>query len=204
MPRERLADAIRRLIEHAVVSDVPDDDVAEVAEQLEAIDERLQAYPRSRFRPREMPDFDDLQATFRGDPILGEHNPLAPPVWVTKDGQAIHGRVTLGPAYEGPPGFVHGAIIAGIFDMLLGMANIASGSPGMTGTLKVKYLKPTPLHTELTFEAKTSRVDGRKTHTAGTLRIGDDLYAEAEAVFVQIRMERALEYLEKLKRESSS
>ena len=204
MPRERLADAIRRLIEHAVVSDVPDDDVAEVAEQLEAIDERLQAYPRSRFRPREMPDFDDLQATFRGDPILGEHNPLAPPVWVTKDGQVIHGRVTLGPAYEGPPGFVHGAIIAGIFDMLLGMANIASGSPGMTGTLKVKYLKPTPLHTELTFEAQTSRVDGRKTHTAGTLRIGDDLYAEAEAVFVQIRMERAMEYLEKLKRESST
>lgn len=204
MPRERLADAIRKLIEHAVVSDVPDEDVADIADQLESIDERLQAYPRSRFRPRELPDFNDLQATFRGDPILGEHNPLAPPVWVTRDDQTIHGRVTLGPAYEGPPGYVHGAIIAGIFDMLLGMANIASGSPGMTGTLTVKYRKPTPLHTELAFEAKTDRVDGRKTHTRGTLRIGDDVYAEAEAVFVQIRMERAMEYLEKLKRESST
>lgn len=204
MPRERLADAIRKLIEHAVVSDVPDEEVAEIAERLEAIDERLQAYPRSRFRPRELPDFNDLQATFRGDPILGEHNPLAPPVWVTREDQMIYGRVTLGPAYEGPPGYVHGAIIAGIFDMLLGMANIASGSPGMTGTLTVKYLKPTPLHTELAFEARTDRVDGRKTHTKGTLRIGDELFAEAEAVFVQIRMERAMEYLEKLKRESST
>ena len=204
MPRERLADAIRKLIEHAVVSDVPDEEVAEIADQLEAIDERLQAHARSRFRPRELPDFDDLQATFRGDPIMGEHNPLAPPVWVTKDGQTIHGRATLGPAYEGPPGYVHGAIIAGIFDMLLGMANIASGSPGMTGTLTVKYLKPTPLHTELEFETHTERVDGRKTHTAGTLRIGNELYAEAEAVFVQIRLERAVEYLEKLKRESST
>ena len=203
MPRERLADAIRKLIEHAVVSDVPDEEVSGIADELEAIDERLQAYPRSRFRPRELPDFEDLQATFRGDPIMGEHNPLAPPVWVKKDGQTIHGRATLGPAYEGPPGYVHGAIIAGIFDMLLGMANIASGSPGMTGTLIVKYVKPTPLHTELEFETHTERVDGRKTHTTGTLRIGDDVYAEAEAVFVQIRMERAMEYLEKLKGERS-
>jgi acyl-coenzyme A thioesterase PaaI-like protein len=201
--RERLADAIRRLIDHAVVSDVPDAEVAEVAGQLEAIDERLQAYPRSRFRPRELPDFNDLQATFRGDPILGEHNPLAPPVRVTRDGMTIHGRATLGAAYEGPPGYVHGAIIAGIFDMLLGMANIASGSPGMTGTLKVKYLKPTPLHTELVFEARSDRVVGRKTHTAGWLRIGEDVHAEAEAVFIQIRAEHAMEYLEKLKKQSS-
>jgi acyl-coenzyme A thioesterase PaaI-like protein len=201
VPRERLADALRRLIEHAVVSDVPDEAVAGIAGELEAIDERLQAYPRSRFRPRELPDFEDLQATFRGDPIMGEHNPLAPPVWVTKDGQVIHGRATLGPAYEGPPGYVHGAIIAGIFDMLLGMANIASGSPGMTGTLKVKYLKPTPLHTELEFETHTTKVDGRKTHTAGTLRVGDELYAEAEAVFVQIRMEHAMEYLKQFESE---
>ncbi|MGH2793091.1 MAG: PaaI family thioesterase [Actinomycetota bacterium] len=203
MPRERLADAIRRLIEHAVVSDVPDDEVAGIAAELEAIDERLKAYPHSRFRPRELPDFNDLQATFRGDPILGEHNPLAPPVMVTRDGMNIYGRATLGAAYEGPPGYVHGAIIAGIFDMLLGMANIASGSPGMTGTLTVKYLKPTPLHTELNFEARSDRVVGRKTHTTGSLRVGDDVYAEAEALFIQIRMERAIEYLEKLKREGS-
>ena len=201
MPRERLAEALRKLIEHAVVSDVPDDEVVEIAAQLEAIDERLKKYPQSRFRPRDIPDFSDLQATFRGDPIMGEHNPLAPPVRVTKDGEKIHARATLGAPYEGPPGYVHGAIIAGIFDMMLGMANIAGGNPGMTGTLTVKYLRPTPLHTELVFEARTDRVDGRKTHTTGTLRIGDEVFAEAEAVFIRIRMERAIEYLEKLQRD---
>jgi acyl-coenzyme A thioesterase PaaI-like protein len=198
MPRERLADALRRLIEHAVVSDVPDEAIVEIAEQLELIDERLSAFPHSRFRPRSLPDFNDLQATFRGDPIMGEHNPLAPPVMVERDGETIRGKVNLGAAYEGPPGYVHGAIIAGIFDMLLGMANIASGNPAMTGTLKIKYLRPTPLHTDLAFETRTDRVDGRKVHTKGTLHVDGEPTAEAEAVFVRIRMERALEYFEKL------
>jgi len=201
VPRERLADVLRRLIEHAVVSDVPDEAVVEIAEQLERIDERLSAFPHSRFRPRALPDFNDLQATFRGDPIMGEHNPLAPPVMVERDGETIRGKVNLGAAYEGPPGYVHGAIIAGIFDMLLGMANIASGNPAMTGTLKIKYLRPTPLHTDLAFETRTDRVDGRKVHTKGTLHVDGEPTAEAEAVFVRIRMEHALEYFNKLKRE---
>ena len=199
MPRDRLADALRRLIDHAVVSDVPDEEVAEVADQLERIDERLRGYPRSRFRPRDLPDFNDLQATFRGDPVMGEHNPLAPPVMVTKDGETIRGQVNLGAAYEGPPGYVHGAIIAGIFDMMMGLANIASGNPGMTGTLKIKYLRPTPLHTDLGIEAMTDRVDGRKIHTKGTLHADGELCAEAEAVFVQMRLERAIEYFDRIK-----
>jgi acyl-coenzyme A thioesterase PaaI-like protein len=192
---------LRRLIEHAVVSDVPDEAVVEITEQLERIDERMSAFPQSRFRPRALPDFNDLQATFRGDPIMGEHNPLAPPVMVERDGETIRGKVNLGAAYEGPPGYVHGAIIAGIFDMLLGMANIASGNPAMTGTLKIKYLRPTPLHTDLAFETRTDRVDGRKVHTKGTLHVDGEPTAEAEAVFVRIRMEHALEYFNKLKRE---
>jgi acyl-coenzyme A thioesterase PaaI-like protein len=201
VPRERLADALRRLIEHAVVSDVPDEAVVEIAEQLERIDERLSAFPHSRFRPRALPDFNDLQATFRGDPIMGEHNPLAPPVMVERDGETIRGKVNLGAAYEGPPGYVHGAIIAGIFDMLLGMANIASGNPAMTGTLKIKYLRPTPLHTDLAFETRTDRVDGRKIHTKGTLHVDGEPTAEAEAVFVRIRMEHALKYLKQFESE---
>lgn len=196
--RDRLAEALRRLIDHAVVSEVPDDAVGEIADQLEAIDERLREFPHGLFRPRSFPDFSDLQATFRGDPVMGEHNPLAPPVMVEKTGDTIIGRVNLGAAYEGPPGFAHGAIIAGIFDMMMGLANVASGSPGMTGTLTVKYLRPTPLHTNLVFEARTDRVDGRKIHTKGTLVADGEAYAEAEAVFIQIRMEHARAYLEKL------
>ena len=198
--RDRLADAVRRLIDHAVNSDVPDDEVDEITATLDGIDAQLKQHPRRATHKTKLPDFEDLQAIFRNDPIIGLHNPIAPPVMVTKDGDVIRGTATLGSAYEGPPGYVHGAVLAGVFDMLLGLANVASGSPGMTGTLKVKYLRPTPLNTPLAFAAFTDRVEGRKVIAKGTLHAGDDLTAEAEGVFVSLQIDRAVEYFRDAKR----
>lgn len=198
--RDRLADAVRRLIDHAVNSDVPDDEVEEIIDTLDEIDAQLKEHPRRATHKSKLPDFDDLQAIFRNDPIIGLHNPLAPPVIVEKDGDVIRGTVTLGSAYEGPPGYVHGAVLAGVFDMLLGLANVASGSPGMTGTLTVKYRKPTPLNTPLRFEAFTDRVDGRKVIAKGTLHAAEELTAEAEGVFVSLQIDRAVEYFRDAKR----
>ncbi len=198
--RDRLADAVRRLIDHAVNSDVPEADVEEITTTLEEIDARLKEHPRRATHKTRLPDFADLQAIFRNDPIIGLHNPIAPPVIVEKDGEIIRGTATLGSAYEGPPGYVHGAVLAGVFDMLLGLANVASGSPGMTGTLKVKYLRPTPLNTPLVFEALTDRIDGRKVIAKGTLRAGEDLTAEAEGIFVSLQIDRAVEIFRDAKR----
>ena len=61
----------------------------------------------------------------------------------------IKGTVTFGSAYEGPPGHVHGGYVAAAFDELLGMTQSLGGMPGMTGTLTVRYRRPTPLRTEL-------------------------------------------------------
>ena len=192
--RDRLADAVRRLIEHAVLSEVPDDEAAEIAATLEGIDERLKRHPRGAAPKKALPDFHDLQAIFRGDPIIGEHNPIAPPVAVERDGDVIRGRATLGAPYEGPPGYVHGAIIAAVFDMLLGLANVASGNPGMTGTLTVRYRRPTPLNTELVFEASTGERKGRKVMAHGSCHANGELTAEAEGVFVALDIERAIKY----------
>lgn len=195
--RDRLAEAVRKLIDHAVVSEVPDDEVAEIVDVLEGIDERLKQHPRGTTRAPTLPIFDDLQATFRGDPIIGEHNPIAAPVVISLDGTTVRGSANLGAAYEGPPGYVHGAIIAGIFDQLLGLANLAAGTPGMTGTLTVRYRKPTPLHTDLVFEGKTDRRERRKIFTKGTLHVGGELTAEAEGVFISLGVERAIEYFDR-------
>jgi hypothetical protein len=198
--RDRLADAVRRLIDHAVNSDVPEDEVEEIIATLEQIDARLKEHPRRATHKTRFPDFADLQAIFRNDPVIGLHNPIAPPVTVEKDGDIIRGTATLGSAYEGPPGYVHGAVLAGVFDMLLGLANVASGSPGMTGTLTVKYRRPTPLNTPLLFEAFTDRIDGRKVIAKGTLHAAGDLTAEAEGVFVSLQIDRAVEYFREPRR----
>jgi len=103
--------------------------------------------------------------------------------------------VCFGSAYEGAPGCVHGGWVAAAFDEALGFAQSLSAHPGMTGTLTVRYRKPTPLHSELRMECWVDRVEGRKVFATGTLHAGDVLTAESEGIFISIDPSRFLALL---------
>jgi len=60
----------------------------------------------------------------------------------------------------------------------------------MTGTLTVRYRKPTPLRTDLHMEARCLGRDGRKIRTWAGLYHGDLMTAEAEGIFVEVRPDR--------------
>jgi acyl-coenzyme A thioesterase PaaI-like protein len=137
---------------------------------------------------------DDVSPTQRQfldrSPFMGAMNPLAPPVTVQIiDGEprSVEARVTFTAPYEGPPGHVHGGLIAAVFDEILGFAQSLSGRPGMTGNLSINYRKPTPLNTELIFRGHITSIDGRKIFTTGTLHAGDTLCCEATGIFVSMK-----------------
>lgn len=132
----------------------------------------------------------DPHEYFPFSPMIGLYSPLAPPIRCELHDGAVVGAGTLGAAYEGPPGCVHGGIVAGLFDELLGIANIASGVGAMTGTLTIVYRSPTPLYTPLRLEGRTQSIDGRKVRTTGTLHADDRLCAEADGIFILVDHER--------------
>ena len=96
-------------------------------------------------------------------------NPHSPPFELEFRDDHVIVTGVFGAACEGPPGYVHGGWVALAFDEALGLANVASGYGGLTGRLTVRYRRPTPLYTEVRFEAHTARVDGRRLVTVGTL-----------------------------------
>jgi hypothetical protein len=126
-------------------------------------------------------------------PVVGSVNALAVPLTmrVVQEGRVAiaEGRVTFTDPYEGPPACVHGGFISCVFDEVLGVAQSASGNPGMTVNLTVDYRSPTPLHQELVFRGWCESIVGRKIHTRGTLHHGQTLCAEATALFVSLRPE---------------
>jgi len=67
-----------------------------------------------------------------------------------------------------------------------------AGYPAMTGTLTVRYRKPTPLRTPIRIEARTVGREGRKVTAWGGMYHGELLTAEAEGIFVQLPPERFL------------
>ena len=187
-----LADAIRYLIERMVATEAPPEVFAGVADDLREIATRFEPYPRVPLYIgyAETALSGDATGPFDHSPLLGVANPLAPPLRVQVEDGGVVGTVTFGSAYEGPPGCVHGGMVAAAFDELLGFAQIVGGHPGMTGRLIVHYRSPTPLHTELRLAAAIERVDGRKTFCRGTIHAGDRLCAEAEGLFVAMNPER--------------
>ncbi len=120
-------------------------------------------------------------------PFVGNMNPLAPPISVQIVDARIIGTVAYGPAYEGPPGCVHGGFIAAGFDEMLGFIQAFNRSPGMTAQLDVSYRSPAPLWRELRYEGWVVQVDGRKIYTAATLSHGDTLCAEATGLFISMK-----------------
>ena len=69
------------------------------------------------------------------------------------DGARVRGTATLGRKYVGPPGAVHGGTTAMIADQLLSLVPPANGLSMVTRSMRVDYLRPTPLDTPLELEA---------------------------------------------------
>lgn len=192
---QRLARAMRRVIDQLVQVAAPEDDLRAATEALERYADRLAQYPVSRTYEgwSEAANSGDTHAFFDHSPIIGMANPLAPPVRLAVLGERVEGRATFGLPYEGPPGYVHGGFVAAAFDEVLGMAQSLTGAPGMTGTLTVKYRRPTPLLKELVFDARVERVEGRKIFTRATVSCDGVMTAEAEGIFISVGHERFMQ-----------
>ncbi|NNL66631.1 MAG: PaaI family thioesterase [Myxococcales bacterium] len=191
-----LSDQVRRVIDQMIRVDRNSPELAAIRDEARALAERLERIARSgalpRMRPEVEPGPDDLRPYYPSDARRWHVNPMHPPLELRHDPDgALTGRVTLGLAWEGPPGCVHGGFVAMLFDQILGHANVANGIPAMTGELRVRYHRPTPLHVPLVFEvAAAVRESERRVRTRGVLRAGDEITAEATGIFVTPRVDR--------------
>ena len=171
-----------------------DDDIDAATAVVTTVADRLERVAGPGRRPRAQPDpAGSAQEFFPTSPIIGFANPVAPPVVVEAVDGEVRGSAYFDYPYEGPPTCVHGGVIALVFDEMLGAANIIAGYPAMTGTLTIRYRKPTPLRTALRFEARFVGRDGRKIRTQGAMYHGDDLTAEAEGIFIELIPQRFLQ-----------
>ena len=190
--RLRLAQALRPLIAMTVSGSLDDAALEEAADAVERVGAGLAAHAGHDRRRRQEPEKGRPAVDYLPtSPVAGVLNPIAPPVKLEMvDGEdgvpEIRGTEWFDYPYEGPPNCVHGGVIAATFDEMLGAANIVAGSPGMTGTLSVRYRKPTPLRVDLRLEARFLDISGRKIRTWGGMYHGDVLTAEADGLFIEV------------------
>lgn len=173
----RAAVALRRLANLAAGTTASDELLSEVAATADALADRLAPFAEpSRYQQGER--LGGASGVFATHPIIGATNPAAPPLVVTPDGERLVGRATYGPLHEGPPGFVHGGLMASAFDAMTVMTAGINGLGGMTRSLMIRYRKPAPLNVELLYTGVVESTGERSTIVKVELRHGDDLCAE--------------------------
>jgi hypothetical protein len=186
--KRRVAQAIRDLTDVLITSTPPTEQLNEIADALEQQAATFAENPRLYGLRAFVADGNHGghgEINHELNAVGGWSNPLSPGMNMWIEGERAYGSVRCGYAYEGPPGHVHGGFVAAILDQFLGMAQLAGGLPGMTGSLEVRYLKPTPLNTDLALEASIEPAGGRKTRVKGTIKVGDTVTATGEGLFIR-------------------
>jgi acyl-coenzyme A thioesterase PaaI-like protein len=184
-----LADSVRALADASLRTTVQPEVATEVRAEIDRLTARLAA--------EQIPGNFGVSLSSsgmvrgHGNAVVGLRNPVAVPLHIEKseDGRAWS-SFHLGALYEGPPGCVHGGVLALVLDQLLGEAGAAGGAPGMTGTLTLRYEQNTPLG-DCSAEAWIDRVEGVKTFVVGELRRADgETTVRAEDIFILPRWAR--------------
>lgn len=199
-PAEQLNDALRDLIETARTCDLSaaDDTVADLTQRITALNAELVPHQVHGVRMQaglvHDPDAtfagtrgsDDMGDYFRYSPVIGQLNPMSPPASMHVVGNRVEGTVICGARFCGPPGSVHGGVIALILDELLGSACVAADIGGFTGTLSVRYEQTVPLDTPLQLVGWIDRTEGRKTFAKGEIQLTDGtVLSRADGVFIR-------------------
>jgi len=104
------------------------------------------------------------------------------------DGKVVC-HANISPNYEGPPGYLHGGIIATLLDEVMSKANRSKGVVAVTRQLTVEYLRPVPSGSPIRLEGKVDRHEGRKLWTTGQiLNAEGTVLASAHGLFIALRL----------------
>ncbi len=199
LSNHRVAHKLRSLIQqlHTRVSD--DKTLERVEELLDQAQQLLNGPTRIKWYEVDV-DVDEetahqLREEHRDYSLFrGESNPLAPPVRISKNEdlegkEVVVGEVSFDQTREGPPRTVHGGMIAAVFDdVLSGVLSSAGAAGSVTGKLTIRYRRPTPINTDLRFEAWIDHQQGRRLTAQAHCLANGEVTAEAEALFVRIDM----------------
>ena len=179
-----LTQAVRRLIDAGIRTGADDATIREAQIAIEAVAQKLEGtVGDERVQVRQAVDG---RPVVWGNPVTGFRNAIAPPLIMCEEPEGLWwSEFELGDAYQGPPGWVHGGVLALVLDQILGeAASEGLSKPLFTGTITLRYLRGTPLG-PLRAEAAIERTDGIKTFVSGHMSDAEGKTVEAEGIFIK-------------------
>jgi len=204
----RFAATMRRMVNKTIKLSGNRQQLATLADAAEQLEQQMDPLVQCRALAAysKVFDFNDVGQTYAYSPITGRANPIAPPVLTRIVDNKVICQVSFDDVYEGPPGCVHGGIVALTWDHVLAAATLIDDARGPTANLDITYRKPTPLKQELRFEAWVHKHEGKKVWIKGACYSKDSdgndvVITEAEGLFINTLIREIYVTEEHLKQE---
>jgi acyl-coenzyme A thioesterase PaaI-like protein len=135
-------------------------------------------------------DYEHPSLTLPLSPIIGAYSPVRPEVELWLEGDRVRGRARLERKHTGPPGAVHGGVVALIADQLMAVVpwtlQVATTA---TKTLTVRYRRPVPLYVDVDLEASGETIE-KGVRAVGAMSAGGVVCVEVEAELVIVTFSR--------------
>ncbi len=122
----------------------------------------------------------------RASIVGGPLNPFGLNARHYRDGDEAVTEVNFGPAFEGPPGRVHGGAVALVVDEATATVLPMQGRFGFTGSVSLKLVAPAPLGVDVQFRSRLVGEEGRKLFVHCVATGPEGTFAEADAVYIQV------------------
>ena len=107
---------------------------------------------------------------------------------LAEDGTVVCRKV-VADTFEGPPGYVHGGMIATMLDETMSKTVRAQGVTAMTRKLEVEYLRPVQTGKEICLEGRLTHKEGRKHWTEAKLMHADGtVLAHGKGLFIEVNV----------------
>lgn len=180
LPRTQDAAAsLRRLAEMILAIESPDPRLETAVATLATLEQQLDSLQPPNSAPRVGPDADGNGRVYIDhSKNVGRFNPCFPEYDIAVEGSLATGEVNFPVVYEGPPGYVHGGVLATFFDCVVQHHNCDLGTAGKTTSLSLRYRRPTPLLSDLTFSIERE-TDGRRITSVARLAFEAQYLCEA-------------------------
>ena len=198
VPQESFAlvEAVRRLVEAVVMTDLGPSERAEATRRVDAVTEALSAARRDEALL--LVRHPDGRVESLAQAAAGRLNPQALPIeWVQRPTEPPPGspvepvevlaRCTFTAAHGGSPGRVHGGVLALALDEVTGVAVRAAGASGMTVALELSLRGAVPTGRPVDIAARYTEGEGRKAWATGEVLVDGEAVATARSLYVMER-----------------
>ena len=192
--RRRMAQLLRDVINKVARMQATDAEMAEYVAALEVLSEQVSEHDK-------FDSFEVFTHLYEGEAsreelfldidsavLIGKASPIGFPMEFHASSDKITGAATVPVAFQGPPGRVHGGIVAAIFDVLLSRTQLLCEFLGFTADLQISYKSAVPLNAPLKMEAWVEKVDERKLINAGQIIVDGKVCATARGLWIKPKM----------------